>query len=205
MYSTALRSGSVYIMPEKPFFGRFMQSFEDSEDIDDEIAELGAGDHPNGEMDSEGRPRTTVASIAKQGTLLGKWKEYADGRDEDEIINNIYTHHAAESTHAVMYGKQEKVLTEDSKALIKELRLKAAAREQTESNFAPMSSARPVVRSDLSDPEGTGGGGGTFYQIPQKQSIKDVDVVSDEESAPKKKERWYKKASRRIKHPTRKE
>ena len=32
----------------------------------DEIAELGAGDHPNGEMDSEGRPRTTVASIAKQ-------------------------------------------------------------------------------------------------------------------------------------------
>ena len=48
-----------------------------------------------------------------------------------------------------MYGKQEKVLTEDSKALIKELRLKAAAREQTESNFAPMSSARPVVRSDL--------------------------------------------------------
>ena len=34
MYSAALRSASVYIMPEKPFFGRFMQSFEDSEDID---------------------------------------------------------------------------------------------------------------------------------------------------------------------------
>lgn len=180
---------------------------QDADSEDDEIIEI--AEHSNGdngvELDSEGRPMATVGGIAKQGTLLGKWKEYADGQDEDEIIKNIYTHHAAESTHAVMYGKQEKVLTEDSKALIKELRQKAAAREQTESNFAPLSAARPVVRSDLSDPEGTGGGGGTFYQIPSKQTIKDVDVEEDEDSTPKRKERWYKKASRRIKHPTRKE
>ncbi|KAL5267599.1 hypothetical protein ACHWQZ_G004592 [Mnemiopsis leidyi] len=67
-----------------------------------------------------------------QGTLLDKWKEYTQGEDEDQIINNIYTPHTSSGECSVVVAKKETMPSEQSREKLRDLRIKAMAREQEE-------------------------------------------------------------------------
>ncbi|XP_063684920.1 uncharacterized protein LOC134819087 isoform X2 [Bolinopsis microptera] len=131
-----------------------------------------------------------------QGTLLDKWKEYTQGEDEESIIENIYTPHTSSGECSVVVAKKDKMPSEQSREKLRDLRIKAMAREQEEldTTQTQFTSQQVIIKYDTQDAGGQASGG-NFYAMPKGKSLATgEEPVSDDESHGGKKEQWYKKA-----------